>query len=526
MSSQLTSVLCIAGVVLDFFLEATATSEWRTQQQHQPQNEPNCFVWEAASGSCKFLHAFLVHFYELVDANATALSSRRVRLCVIASDLSDQVLDSRMALPCFQPFLSDHRLDFARFDSAEFVAGNRKSQLHLKQADRVWHVGCDGPVFLMGNYFLDSLRADVFAVASERPLTVYQGRVHPRIASISDLKLSFRHVDPASASVYDDPFVNQVLLDVLESIESCASPTSTPSALILFPLEAIQLIRTLVAPDNGAPTHPVGLLFGDASFSFRDPISSAFFSYDGDGPDVLEIPQLSPHPDCFCLPVDFAILRVFLQRLGVSSGADTRTQLAAAVATDTFDVLHGTVYHPHPSPGDDAVVLSEYEMRPETRTPLSQVTFGHEFASFTPSDCDLLWGMMGVDNGAAHFSLKTLLALLAQSAWDFDLFVILQWTLMRFWRRSAPSDVLRERLVAIATKCWATNYTLENEDVSSHSRSLLQHSRWLYRASRKVFRLQRSVLRLPPSLAFFRLGASAAVSVVQSWRRTLMLCRF
>ncbi|TYZ64637.1 hypothetical protein PybrP1_000404 [[Pythium] brassicae (nom. inval.)] len=420
-----------ARVVLDFFLQAGATSGWRSQQQ-QPENEPNCFVWEAASGSCKFLHAFLVHFYQLVDENASALSSRGIRLCVVASDLSDQVLDSRMALPCFQPFLSARRLDFARFDSSEFIDGCRKRQLRLKLADRAWHVGRDGPVFLMGNYFLDSLRADVFAVASERLLPpsqtprasvkVYQGRVDPHIVSIGDLKLSFRQVEPASAPVYDDPFVNQVLLDVLESIEGCASPATASSALILFPVEAIQLIRTLVAPDSGCE-RPVGLLFGDASFSFRDPISSAFFSQEDDGAEVLEIPQLSPHPDCFCLPVDFEILRVFLRRLGLSCG--------------------------------------------------------HEFASFTPSDCDLLWGMMGVDNGAVHFSLKTLVALLAQSAWDFDLFAILQWTLMRFWRRSTPSDALRLRLASIANKCWATYYVLENED-ASHPRPLLQHSRWLY----------------------------------------------
>ncbi|KAJ0408164.1 hypothetical protein ATCC90586_006474 [Pythium insidiosum] len=29
---------------------------------------PNCVVWEAASGSCKFLHSFLIHFYDLVES--------------------------------------------------------------------------------------------------------------------------------------------------------------------------------------------------------------------------------------------------------------------------------------------------------------------------------------------------------------------------------------------------------------------------------------------------------------------------
>lgn len=458
-------------------------------QRQTPEDEPNCFIWEAASGSCKFLHAFLVHFYQLVDANTSVVASRGMRFCVIGSDLSDQVLDSRMAMACFQPYLSDRRLDFARFDSAEFIEGDRKRQLRLKHSNRIWHVGRDEPVFLIGNYFLDSLRADVFAVttavegvvipASQPRSTVYQGRVDPRITSIVDLKLSFQHVEPSLKAVYDDEFVNQVLLDILESIDASMSVTAS-SALILFPVEAIELLRTLAIPDSGTCSHryPVGILLGDASFSFQDPISSAFFGLE-DGADGFEIPQLSPHPDCFCLPVDFEILRIVLQRLGLSCGSATSAQVASAISTDTFDVLHGTVYPSLGEPGHGGAAMTSERTSLHTAMPLSQVGFAHEFASFTPNDCDLLWGMMDVDNGVAHFSLKTLIALLAQSAWDFDLFVILQWRLMAFWRAHAPSDALRLRLVAIANRCWATNYALENDD-APQSRMLLQHCRWLY----------------------------------------------
>lgn len=495
----------IVGVAVDFFLEASA-SRPPSVSTASPQNEvdaPNCFVWEAASGSCKFLHAFLMHFYQIIDQQQLAL--RGLRPCVVASDLSDQVLDSRMEMACFEPFLRDGRLKFAQFDTAAFVLGASRKQLLFKYSQRLWHVGRDGPVFLMGNYFLDSLRTDVFAVTrasassslssgsgESTTFKVFEGRADPHISSIADLELSFQRVHPFIEPVYDDPFVNQVFLDVLDRItKSSVSESPQPSSLILFPVEAIEFIRTLVDPitsasdgDNGANSFPVGIMIGDASFSFRDPIPSAFFNQRD---ELFEIPQLSPHPDCFCLPADFEILRLFLKRLASSpsgsttSAISTSTQIASAIATDTFDVLYGRVCsQTGRQPRCNEV---DSQTQPAPSSSLSQIAFAHEFASFTPSDCDLLWGMMGVDDGAAHFSLKTQLALLAQSAWDFDLFVVLQWTLMRFYRshtqRSASDSVqLRVQLIALAKRCWRTYYVLDGD--SDHPLSLLQLCRWLY----------------------------------------------
>lgn len=462
-------------------------------------------MWEAASGSCKFLHAFLVHFYQFLDQRELAV--RGLRPCIVASDLSDQVLESRMEMACFEPFLRDGRLEFARFDTSAFVSGETRKQLLLRHSQRIWHVGRDGPVFLMGNYFFDSLHTDVFAVTRSpvngggaAALRVFEGRVDPQISSIADLDLSFQQIQPFEEPVYDDPFVNEVLLDVLECLVKSSSTADPhqPSSLILFPVEAIEFIRTLVEPTasnedkNEVSNFPVGIMIGDASFSFRDPIPSAFFNQKD---ERFEIPQLSPHPDCFCLPIDFEILRVFLQRLAsppseasVTPAITTSAQVASAIATDTFDVLYGRVCPQASNQQAQATTSSA-----PVNSSLSQVAFAHEFASFTPSDCDLLWGMMGVDDGAAHFSLKTQIALLAQSAWDFDLFVVLQWTLMRFFRSlvlrnsngggssSDSEQLLRAQLIAIAKRCWQTYYVLDGDN--DHALSLLQLCRWLYSTS-------------------------------------------
>ncbi|KAF1331427.1 hypothetical protein FI667_g4091, partial [Globisporangium splendens] len=516
-----------ARIAADFFLEASAS--WSASDGYDATNStsmpllPNCFVWEAASGSCKLLHAFLVHFFAIVDSEA-AFAERQLVPCVIASDLSDDVLDSRMEMTCFASFLQTGRLDFAKFDTETFVHGDTRRTLFLKHTQRTWHVGSQGEsVLLMGNYFFDSLRTDVFAVTQVPPsppskgeenganplhqhrserMNVYEGRVDQTITSIVDMELTFQQIDPFASAVYgDDQMLNNVLMDVLDAIN--AAP-HTSSSLILFPVEAITFLRTLIEvevtgdQDYKTPMmysgFPLGMLIGDAAFSFRDPISSAFFSSadDENGANELELPQLSPHPDCFCLPVDFEILRMVFKRLTSSSRSSTSSSsvlVASAVATDTFDVLYGRVIplqRHTDTPSSASPVLALKEVTPAC----SSIAFLQEFASFTPSDCDLLWGMMGVDDGAHHFSMKTQLALLAQSAWDFDLFVILQWTLMQHWRTSKTRQqaqrpgglrVLRLRLVSMGITSWNTYYVLDGEkEDDAKALNLLQFSRWLY----------------------------------------------
>ncbi|RLN98786.1 hypothetical protein BBJ28_00002969 [Nothophytophthora sp. Chile5] len=458
---------------------------------------PNCFVWEAASGSCKFLHAFMLHFVGLVEAESEFRRRGLVPL-VVGSDLSDQVLASRRQMSCFRPFLERGQLDFARFDTHSFVHGDpssskSKKTLMLEHSQREWRVGSDGPVMLLGNYFLDSLRSDVFAVASrpqhaptltandggssEGDYALYEALLDRETSSIADMEVQLHVVpEPKMQPIYENKQLNATLLQVLDRFqtESTSSSSIQTSGLVVFPVEALQFLLTLVNGDDGSEQpFPIAILAGDARFSFHDEISSAFITTTG-ARIGLELPQLSPHPDCFCLPVDFEILQLFFESLNSSAGGrSTRAQVASAPASDTFDVFYATV---------------------EPLTSVAEAlhtSFRQQFESFTPGDCDLLWGMMSFDDGARCFSTDTLLALLAQTGWDFDLFDVLHWGLLSRWRRqraaAKPERVqhYQRRLVDTGIKCWQTFYAMEQRvetDVNSTG-IRLQLARWFYGGS-------------------------------------------
>lgn len=465
---------------MDFFLDAHQES--LSADSRADSSRPNCFVWEAASGSCKFLHAFVQHFFDLAEANS--FQNLGLVPCVIASDLSDQVISSRMEMTCFKSFLERGQLDFARFDSQAFARSQRKS-LRLQFGQRDWHVGQDGPVLLIGNYFFDSLRADAFVVTRQQTTesAVYEVLVDRQTDSIPVMRTSCRLLpDPSEYRIYSDDVIHQTFLLVLDQVRQ--SPTFSSSSLMLFPVETMEFILSIVRQCDAGKScrFPLGLLAGDANFSFRDPLSSAVITTDLLNGTELEIPQLSPHPDCFCLPVDFEVLQAFFQQLHHSQSVSVvvESHRATAAASDTFEVLYGTIV---PSTSHSSSAHRDEEAFNEV-VQASHRSFVYEFASFTPSDCDLLWGMMGVDGGTHCFSLEMLLTLLAQTAWDYDLFVILQWQLIKLWRQhpaTSDQEDLSSRLLRIGTKCWRTLYVLDERSGSyTKALSCLQFARWCY----------------------------------------------
>jgi len=466
---------------------------------------PNCFVWEAASGSCKFLHSFMLHFTELVEADDEFRRRGLVPL-VVATDLSEQVLTSRRQMECFGPFIERRQLDFALFDTQEFVHGNsrldgKRKALNLVHSRRHWQVGSDGPVALLGNYFLDSLRADVFTVAIQREATaddlatsccedehviVQAALLDKDTASITDMEITLRAItDPRADPFYEDNRLNATLVQVLDWFRSRAADSVEPgpsTGLVVFPVEAFEFLLTLLDRSSEAQAFPIALVAGDARFSFRDAISSAFVATavteEGSTEQVrLELPQLSPHPDCFCLPVDFELFALFFEQLN-NGRMDlcASSELIAAPASDTFDVFFASV-----EPRSKRLVDSSTT----AITKALQMSVRHQFARFTPGDCDLLWGMMSFDDGARCFSADALLALVAQTGWDFDLFVVLHWELLNRLRRQeadSRSEHYQSVLIQAGIKSWRTLYHMEQQaetDVTTRG-IRLQLARWFY----------------------------------------------
>ncbi|KAG7388565.1 hypothetical protein PHYPSEUDO_012202 [Phytophthora pseudosyringae] len=510
-----------ARIAVDFLL---STADW-VQPSFRENGSPNCFVWEAASGSCKFLHSFMLHFTELVEANDEFKRWGLVPL-VVATDLSEQVLSSRRRMACFRTFIERGQLDFALFDTHEFVHGNpsvsgKRKALELVHSQRSWHVGSDGPVALMGNYFLDSLRADIFTVAVKRDpspvpnlneanagedssnehVVIQTALLDKDTSSITDMDIRVRLVaDPRTQAVYEDDRLNATLVQVLDqfrslgrsSVSAATGPISS-TGLVIFPVEAFEFFLTLIDQEDNTETFPVAILAGDAHFSFRDAISSAFItttkveSHNGEGSADqvrLELPQLSPHPDCFCLPVDFEVFELFFRHLNSSNaGVSASAELVTAPASDTFDVFFATIEPQRPK--KCAAVRDKAKTTPTAITKALHTSFRHEFARFTPGDCDLLWGMMSFDDGARCFSADALLALLAQTGWDFDLFAVFRWELLNRLRRqevNTESEHYQRILIEAGVKSWRMFYHMEQQtEMDATTREIrLQLARWFY----------------------------------------------
>ncbi|KAG1708979.1 hypothetical protein DVH05_022610 [Phytophthora capsici] len=475
-----------AQIVVDFLLSNADC----VQPSFRENGPPNCFVWEAASGSCKFLHSFMLHFTDLVEST-DEFKRRGLLPLVVATDLSDQVLSSRRRMACFRPFIERGLLDFALFDTQDFVHGasslsGRRKTLELVHSQRQWHVGSDGPVALMGNYFLDSLRADIFTVGTQKNenssddnskdhVVLQTALLDKNTPSIAEMNINLRDVDPGNQVIYPDERLNATLIQVLGQFKA---QTDTTTGLIIFPVEAFEFFLALIDKS----TFPVAILAGDARFSFRDAISSAFTtsrtveSPTGEAVEQigLELPQLSPHPDCFCLPVDFEVIQRFFEHLNRSPEISVTSDVVSTPASDTFDVFFAIV---EPQRRKKSTQASS----PMRKT--LHASFRHKFASFTPADCDLLWGMMSFDDGARCFSADTLLALLAQTGWDFDLFTALQWELLnRLRREDNTSEHYQQLLVEAGFKSWRTFYHMEQQTETDVTTRVirLQLARWFY----------------------------------------------
>ncbi|KAI9916666.1 hypothetical protein PsorP6_017908 [Peronosclerospora sorghi] len=238
------------------------------------------------------------------------------------------------------------------------------------------------------------------------------------------------------------------------------------SGLILFPVDAIALFLTLFDPPDASTAFPIVVLAGDAKHSFRDAISSAFVDWKN-APPRLHLPELSPHPGCFCLPVDFAIFQLFFDLFNRTSLIYSgRSHLVTGPANDTFDVFYA-ILEPQspPSTTSNTTLLA---------------SFAHLFAWLTASDYDLVWGMMICDDAASCFSIDALLGLLAQSTWDFYLFAVVMWELLRRWRcqeNNATSALYRNILIEAGSKSWRTFFPMEN---TVHLLHRLQVARWFY----------------------------------------------
>ncbi|EQC27322.1 hypothetical protein SDRG_14847 [Saprolegnia diclina VS20] len=406
-SSSMFIAEAYARVVLQFFLDCHGKGKL------DATSPINAYVIEGGSGCCKFGLAFARHLLGLL---AGLELHTVIRPCIILTDLSVDVLDSRIAHVDFQSLVAAFpgQLEFAVLDVEDIIA--RRGPLFLRVANAPLQLAPTTPIFFIGNYFLDSLPTDVFLVEPSGLSPVLTDEAGDSFAP-SPLPL------PDPSTHYESAALNATLLSV---------PRGLRVSLLLFPVQAYRFLSAILPP-----TAPFGLLFGDATVHSSDTFH--------------HVPELSPHADCFCLPVDFSLLEAFLSQ----SFPKLTFQSTLQVFADTFQVCYATHFP------DDAANLS------------SPLVFEAELQAFGANDCDLIMGTIQ-DTPDAFTALEPQMALLALSKWDYDCFAVFMWPMVR---QVPDQPALRASVAEVGLKCFENAYLLKDAGVFNLH---LNMARWLY----------------------------------------------
>lgn len=323
---------------------------------------------------------------------------------------------------------------------------------------RYWSYDTLDPVFIIGNYFLDSLPSDAWILQHDTACTLYETCVSADVESAKDVECTLR---PYHGDAYENPLIEKTFRNVVS--RAIASKPSHSLSLIVFPIHSLEFLIQILGMKANSPS-PRGFIFGDTRCSFRDPFKS--FPY-------IELPQLSPTPDCFCLAVDFEILQAFFDEL---RDIPAWLRLDSNVANDTFDICTGSIH-------------VEERDRVRVYTTLQ--------STISPCDFDLLHDLLlhGTLNGILYdFKLETLLALLIHSGFDYELFLLVQWNLYRKWKQQ-QNEQIRKRICEIGWKCYQMRYEMDSNAVISVGRQNVQMTRWLKRKWKTPFRMRMTELQ-------------------------------
>lgn len=235
---------------------------------------------ELGTGSGKFAFLFLKHLVRLLEERG--ISSDRV--CYYLSDLAEKNVEFWRSHPCFQSFFARGILRAFRFDPlVEEFAG-------------------DAPLFVIGNYFFDSISQDLFRVEYGQ---LFEGRISLKGGeTINSLRESYAYVPLDGVDPYpNNPDWGFVLWEYAkEELE----------ANFLFPVGAFDVIDRLISSQRR-----VVFLIGDKGFSTLEQLKS------------WVDPHLNRH-GTFSFPVNFHALSKYVVKRGgeVLSPASPRSSFA------------------------------------------------------------------------------------------------------------------------------------------------------------------------------------------------------
>ena len=271
-----------------------------------------CYVIEGGSGSCQFGYLLIKRIQDLKQQ----FGLEKLDIRVVLTDLHEGVLASCQKKECFAELIRQGLADFCVLDADDdpLCLVSRITQRELGMAE-------DSPVMLIGNYFFDSLRSDIFI---KRGQTYYEGLVHTVASKGGHIHPTSVHVSQGhrialagaaeSPLYYPEPYLNDALHHVLNDVDQ--------DAVITFPTQALRLIHALSRRSK------FSLICSDVAETRH---------YSG----RFELSQLTPHRNCFCIPVDFRSLGKALERV-----LDSAMYQVTSRWNSSLDTLYATTFCP------------------------------------------------------------------------------------------------------------------------------------------------------------------------------------
>ena len=244
-------------------------------------------ILELGAGTGKFAYLFLRQLVEMLQA--TGLSPEPVRYCM--TDCSEGLVEYWRRKTQLAEFVERGLLEF----NVLSVGENITSSFGRAQAG-VESEAPRGPLVVIANYVFDSLPQDAFIVQNGQ---IFEAVVTTTTAcaeepsGMSSLRLTYNNVEMAQDR-YDDPTSNQILEGYRARL---------PAATVLFPSEALRILKELAKPTNGRML----VLAADKGFVHEEDLQFL------QGP-----PELEWHAslNCFSQTVNFDALAKHFQYCG------------------------------------------------------------------------------------------------------------------------------------------------------------------------------------------------------------------
>lgn len=479
---------------------ATSTS---TTANTRSRPKTKVYIIELAAGHC-LLGYLLAKRLLQAQKEGTLPPSSCWSICVLMTDFNQALLESRMQTPWMQPLVAAGLVEFAVLDAASSSFHGEEEE-EGKEAEPLLLLGKDkrvlaqgslqGPVFVIGNYALDSFPADIFIQSKTQGLM--EVREEEETGRLTLVPSSSAGPQAGEKEKEEEVYPHQGLLQTLIG----RGEEGVLHVVNVGFVRLLQRIRELLHPEHHGH---LALLLADGTFQYDDPTWRVQDVPGGEDEEegqeggeeeedhdlrpssrkrkrkvAISLPDMSPGPGsgCFALAMDpQAVLAAALWALRGQEEKNKEGEKWLAVRNT---VVEGSL---------TVTLLARTEernglegRREGLALPRTREAFWRHVCLQNPTDFEHLQGLIleehdgnGKDSSGTKslvvcLGLDGMLALLRWSGYDGDLFLALRWLLRDAMRRchrpkngkaSQEKDDVAADVVEVVLKCLSNRMVL------------------------------------------------------------------